>query len=107
LRGIRINIQDGVDEWRHELRISIAMESKILLLRKVRQWKQEGILTISLVEFVELLIPCILHLENHVGEKILTMILRKGLELFHGPKKGYFESLEALFQKRILGTEEH
>jgi len=53
----------------------------------------EGVLKIPLVEYVELLIPCILHLENRVGEKILTMILRKGLELWsEGPRKRYIET---------------
>jgi hypothetical protein len=51
------------------------------------------------VEFIELLIPCILHLENRVGEKILTMVLRLGMELWQGPKKKYIEKLETVFQQ--------
>jgi hypothetical protein len=42
----------------------------------------DGIQAVPLVEEVELLIPCILHLENHSNEKIITMILQKGLDLF-------------------------
>jgi hypothetical protein len=54
---------------------------------------------VPLVEFMELLIPCISHLENRVGEKILAMILRKGMELWSGaPWKNYFEDIEAVFQ---------
>jgi len=41
----------------------------------VRQWKEEGRETVPLVELVELLIPCILHLKNGVGEKMITIIL--------------------------------
>jgi hypothetical protein len=41
-------------------------------LEKVRQWNLDGRETVPLVEVVvELLFPCILHLENHVGEKII------------------------------------
>jgi len=48
---------------------------------------------------MELLIPCISHLENRVGEKILAIILKKGMELWSGaPWKNYFEDIEAVFQ---------
>jgi len=87
LRGIKINIQEDVEQWRDRLRASLVTESKIALLYKIKKWKVDGVKRISLVEYVELLIPCILHLENRVGEKIITMILRKGLEFWNGPKK--------------------
>ncbi len=32
LRGIQIDVEDGVEEWREQLRSSIGMESKIALL---------------------------------------------------------------------------
>jgi hypothetical protein len=66
------------------------MESKIALLMKIKQWKEDGIKRAPLVEFIELLIPCILHLENRVGEKIITMILQKGFDLWSEPKKKIF-----------------
>jgi hypothetical protein len=51
---------------------------------------------VPLVEFMELLIPCISHLENRVGEKILAMILRKGMELWSGAHwKNYFEDINS------------
>ncbi len=54
---------------------------------------------------MELLIPCILHLENRVGEKILTMLLRKGLDLWHGsPRKSYIQTLEKVIQQQVLGS---
>jgi len=53
---------------------------------------------------VELLIPCILHLENRVGEKLLTMILRKATELCSTSKKQFLDSLELFFQTEILGS---
>jgi hypothetical protein len=62
-----------VEEWQSILRESVIMEAKISCLLKVWQWKTDGVETVPLVEVVELLIPCILHLENHVGEKVITI----------------------------------
>jgi hypothetical protein len=104
LRGINIDVRDGVEEWRTQLHSSIELESQNALLNKVRQWKNEGILKVPLVEYVELLIPCILHLENRVGKKILTMILRKGMELCSTSKKKFIDELEVVFQWQILGS---
>lgn len=75
LRGIRLSMDDDVEEWREELRLCIKKEKHLKLLYTFRKWKQDGVLKIPVVAFVELLIQCILHLENRVGEKIITMIL--------------------------------
>jgi hypothetical protein len=99
IRGIRINFDDNVDEWRDKLRQSLAMESKIALLMKIKQSKEEGIKRAPLVEFVELLIPCILHLENRVGEKIITMILRiYGVD----QKRNIWNTWRKLFRPKYL-----
>lgn len=71
------------------------------------KWKDEGILKVPLVHYVEFLIPCILHLENRVGEKIVTMILRKGLELWQGPKLTYIKRMEVVFQRQVLRSEQN
>jgi len=105
LRSIRVNIHGDIDDWRDAIRRSLALESRIALLEKVKKWKEQGRRRVPLVEFVELLIPCILHLENRVGEKIITMILRKGLDLWSGPKRSYVAKMEEIFRKRVLGTE--
>jgi hypothetical protein len=42
------------------------------------------------MEIIELLIPCILHLENRVEKKI-TMILWKGMEQFKGQSVHYLK----------------
>jgi len=46
---------------------------------------------------VELLIPCILHLENQTGEKTITIILWKGMDLFQGAKDQYIRFFEEAF----------
>jgi hypothetical protein len=70
----------NVMEWREMLRVCVQLEQTIQFLLNVCQWHQEGVEKVPLVEFVELLIPCILHLENHIGGKNVTMIIRLGLE---------------------------
>jgi hypothetical protein len=61
-------------------------------------------LKVPLVNYVELLIPCILHLENRVGEKLLTMILRIGMDIWRSTRKNYVEDIETFFWTQVLGT---
>jgi hypothetical protein len=58
-----------VEEWRYMLWSIIMIEKFITALEKVRISKKEDMKPVPLVEVVELLIPCILYLENHVGKK--------------------------------------
>jgi len=104
LRGIRLH-GTQVDEWRSLLRVSVSMEKYIFFLERVRMWKAEGRESVPLVEVVELLIPCILHLENRIGEKIITIILRKGLDCYQGRKEDYIETMLKIFRTQILGTD--
>ena len=87
LRGIPVRMDEDAEDWRELLQVCVASESKLALLYMMHKWKNDGILKVPLVHYVELLIPCIFHLENRAGEKIITMILRRGLELWPGPKK--------------------
>jgi len=105
LRGLPV-LGDQVEEWRSKLRGCAEFEKLISILEKVRQWKEEGRETVPLVELVELLIPCILHLENRVGEKMITIILRKALNAFLGRKDNFITRMDTFFQSKILGTEE-
>jgi hypothetical protein len=104
LRGIQL-VGTQVEEWRSVLRESVLLEAKISCLLKVRQWKADGVEIAPLVELVELLIPCILHLENRIGEKIITMILRKGLDIYPNRKEEYITSMQNIFRMQVLGTE--
>jgi hypothetical protein len=95
-----------VEEWRTLLQSSVSWEKYIHFLQQVRRWKETGQETAPLVDVMELLILCIFHLENHIGEKIITIILRKGLDLFQGRKEDYIKMMENLFWTKVLGTEE-
>jgi hypothetical protein len=83
------------------------MEKYIALLEKVRVWHSQGTETIPIVEVVELLIPCILHLENRVGEKVITIILRKALDDYHGINtEDFFNNINNTIRTKVLGTPE-
>jgi hypothetical protein len=50
------------------------------------------------------LIPCMLHLKNHVTEKIITMILRCELDEFTGVKMEYVCHVESVIPTHVLRT---
>ncbi len=88
----------SVEEWREALRSCVFVEHRIQCLQSLKEWNDSGKDEISLLTIIELLIPCILHLENRVGEKIITMILRKGMEEYQGPTSQYLSEMEHIMQ---------
>jgi hypothetical protein len=104
LHGIRLHGMQ-VEEWRSLLRSTVVLEKYIDALEKVRIWHAKGREIVPLVEVVELLIPCILHLENHVGEKKMMIILCKALDDFRGRKEQFAEQMNTTFQTKVLGSE--
>jgi hypothetical protein len=103
----KINIHgSSIDEWRELLRECIKLEKKIQFLLTVRQWHQEGVDKVPLVEFAELLIPCILHLENRVGEKIVNMMIRFGFQKRQQSAAAFISELQEVFRKEVLGSQE-
>jgi len=106
LRGIRIEMSDNLEDWRSALRMSVAMENYVSFLEHVKHWNEQGLETVSLVQIIEFLIPCILHLENRVGEKIISCIVKKGLDLYDlGAKEQFLGVLSRAFQTKVFGTE--
>ncbi len=105
IRNIPI-MGSNVLEWRDALRTCALLERRLNLLVQLKNWYEEGNESIPLIQYIELLIPCILHLENRVGEKIVTMIIRKGLDICRISSTTYLQNLEAIFQKSDLGTEQ-
>ncbi len=78
---------------------------KINFLITVKEWHDKGWTEVLLMDIIELLIPCILHLENHVGEKIITMILWKGFNQFQGSAMEYIKMLQDTIQSNVLDSE--
>jgi hypothetical protein len=100
-----IPLHGTLEDWRLSLYQSISLEQYITFLESARQWDEEGQKTVALMKVIELLIPCILHCENRVGEKILTILLRRQLDHFPGPKIDFIQRMDATFKTKILGTE--
>jgi hypothetical protein len=75
------------------------MERNILYFENVRKWVHDRKKNVPLVEVIELLVPCVLHFENHVGEKIITVILRRFLGGWVWVKMVFFCKMESTFQK--------
>jgi hypothetical protein len=105
IRNIQI-MGSSVLEWRDALKECVSVERQLHLLTKLKEWHGLGQEQIPLIPYIELLIPCILHLENRVGEKIITMILRKGLDLCTEAGTNYLDRIQSLFQRSILGSEQ-
>jgi hypothetical protein len=104
LRGLQL-LGTQVEEWQAMRCGSVAMEKFISILEKIRQWNLKGQDTVPLVVVVELLIPCILHLENRVGEKMITIILWKAMNDFKGPKHDFMQHMDNVFKTKVLGSE--
>jgi hypothetical protein len=106
IRGLRIDARDNFEVWRSMLRESVALEKYICFLEHIRKWNEGGHDKVPLIEVLELLIPCILHLENRVGEKLITAILRKALDLQDlASKEEFIQELQRTLQTKIFGTE--
>ena len=88
------------------LRVCVKYEKRIQFLLTVCQWHQEGIEKVPLVEIIELLVPCILHLENRVGEKLLNMILRFGFQKRQQSPSAFIAEIQEVFRKEVLGSPE-
>ncbi len=85
LYGTWINLDECVKEWRDTiLHLSLVLGSKKALLQDK---------------------PCILNLDNHVGENLILKLFHKGLDSWTGSKKYFVEEVEAIIQKQILGAE--
>jgi hypothetical protein len=93
-----------LEDWRMALFQSVQMERSIESLKKVKKWHEQGRETAPLVEVIELLIPCILHLESRVAKKVLNILFRQKLNEFHRPKIKFLKSLETVLQTAVSGT---
>jgi hypothetical protein len=103
IQGLQIVSCDN--EWRSLLRESVAMEKYIDFWETVRKWNEDGHETVPLIEVLELFIPCILHLENRVGEKMITAVLRKALDLHNSrPKEQFARQLQHILHTKVFGT---
>jgi hypothetical protein len=64
-------------DWHMALKEFVVLEKALHYLELVRKWHESGRVSVPLVEVIEILISCIFHCENRVGEKIITILLRR------------------------------
>jgi hypothetical protein len=78
LRLRNLPLGGTLDDRREKLRNSLYMEQKYALIKCVLS-RNEGAVS-AMKHLIEDAIPCGLHMENRVGEKIIQMLLSKGLD---------------------------
>ncbi len=100
IRGIPLD--GSISDWQAALKSSVALERGLELLDLSRQWHESGRTEVPLVDIIEILIPCILHLENRCNEKIITTILRCGFDKHIGPKLGFISEVQQCIQRQVL-----
>jgi len=108
LRLRNLPVQGNLAERRERLKRQLILEERLhLILLAV---ERSGLGKEAALMLIMQAIPCIMHLENRVGEKILTMLLAIGAEVFQKHRPGsslklYIEQVENIVCKHILGTE--
>jgi hypothetical protein len=100
---------DGtLGERRERLKNQLAQEERILLMQKAIERSEQG--KEAALMLIHQAIPCIMHLENRSGEKILTMLLSVGADHYQRHRggaslDGYVKEVQRIVQTIILGTE--
>jgi hypothetical protein len=99
---------DGtLGERRERLKTQMMVEERWKLILLAVQQSEEG--REAALMLIKQVIPCIMHLENRSGEKILTMLLGVGAEIHQKRRPGsslqlYLQVVENIVTKTILGT---
>jgi len=101
-------ITGSLEERREALRNQLVFEEKLHLLKLAVERSEHG--KAAALMLIEQAIPCIMHLENRVGEKILTMLLSTGAKLYQERRSAgniaeYIAQVERIVSTRILGTQ--
>jgi hypothetical protein len=96
----------GVDEWRARLRNLLVVEQKIDMISQATSRGEEGKETAMIL--ISQAIPCIMHFENRVGEKIVTVLLAMAANKYQ--ERSNIRSLtqfatiaQNIFNTKILG----
>jgi hypothetical protein len=96
-----------LEECRQRLKKFIQVEEKLLMICPAKARGQEG-KEAALMLIIQA-IPCIMYLENHVGEKLITVLLVIGADIFQRARglkslKCYCNSVAHIVNTQIFGT---
>lgn len=106
LRLRKLSILGTLDVRRNRLRDVLKVELRLELVMQAIDRGEEGKEAALLL--ISQAIPCIMHLENRVGEKIITVLLSLGAELFQRRRTKslavFASSIMRVVNTRVLGT---
>jgi hypothetical protein len=98
----------SLEEHRDALRCQLLVEEMLQLIKQAIDCSELG--KAAALILIKQAIPCIMHLENQVEEKILTILLSIGANLYQRRRatssiQNYIEEVERIASRVILGTE--
>jgi hypothetical protein len=98
----------SLEERREALKCQLLVEEMLQLIKPAIDQSELG--KAAALMLIKQAIPCIMHLENRVGEKILTVLLSIGLDLYQRRRvassiQNYIKEVERIASRVILGTE--
>jgi hypothetical protein len=105
LRGLPQN--GNLEERRERLRAHLKVEQRIKLISDAVARGKEG--AEAALILLSQAIPCIMHLENRVGEKLITILLAMGAERFQRTRgikslTRYATGIQHIVNTKVLGT---
>ena len=107
LRLRQLSLSGNFEERRARLKEVLALEQTIKLMQRAVQRNSEGKEAALLL--IKQVPPCIMHLENRIGEKIITMLIGYGAMRYQqrntiSTLKHYAKNIEEVVNTKILGT---
>jgi hypothetical protein len=96
-----------LEERKQRLKNHLMVEEQLQCIKEAILRTEEG--KDAALMLIKQAIPCIMHLENRVGEKIIMMLLSIGANRFQRENRTeylerYAKAIERIVQRRILGT---
>ncbi len=103
----RLPINGNLMTRRNRLMPYLMLEQKLALLKEGISRTSEG--KESALILIKQAIPCIMHLENRVGEKLITILLHLGATKFQNERhvvslNDYMQRIQNIVQRQILGS---
>ncbi len=103
----RLSIHGNISERRSRLLPHLMMEQRLARIQDAISRTHEG--KEAALILIKQAIICIMHMENRVGEKLITVLIALGAARFQRDRSvtsldRYVERIQHLVQRRILGT---
>lgn len=99
----------GFEDRRERLKRLLNVEQQLDIIMQAISRGDEG--KEAALMLISQAIPCIMHLENHVVEKFITVLLARAAEKYQSRSNArtldsrFLESIQGIVNSRILGSE--